>query len=418
MTPSSHKSSSNTSIFNSLKRRDSKQSYKGGSGSTKAKHFQASRPPPGFVSYQIPAGVTPPAVTPSDNISSYDPRTRYSTSALSLSRSRHDNKHTGHTAGVHPQHLHNGGRSRASKSAVKQSPVVIQPPVTYPVEHSPPAYDPPPPPAAWSDAATDDDVMHVYNSTPRSGHRYTGEGGKKYRKSPVPLLKSPIWLQDVDTIDIDQESVRTMSSGSPEYYTNGNGKPPIPPGYDSEGNPKPPPRSRPKSWTSTFFNAFRSNNSGKNNNNVTPMSRDRDMSTVTLSSLSTNTMDKKSSYRFPKQVRFLANPSKHFYANQKFYSLPHFSKPVATPEKSDKDQVELEKAKARSRTPSPFGRFVKSLVKGNRGNPGKCVNLNNFAHLETLKLFVKPSFMFKFSIHSMLIPIQSLLIILKLVTWQ
>ena len=105
------------------------------------------------------------------------------------------------------------------------------------------------------------------------------------------------------------------------------------------------------------------------------------MSTVTLSSVNTtNTMEKKS-YRFSKQVRFLANPSKRSFANQKFYSLPHFAKTAPAPEPVSDDVVtEPEKAaKVKSRTPSPFGRFVKSFVKGNRGNPRKCVSLNILA---------------------------------------
>ena len=229
-------------------------------------------------------------------------------------------------------------------------------------------------------------MINVYNSTPRSSQKYTGEGGKKYRKSPVPVLKSPVWVQDVDDIDLDQESVRTLSSGSPDCS---NGKPPLPPsqGYDSEGNPKPPPRSRPKSWTSTLFNAFRSGaNKLSDSKAGTNFQRDRNTSSVTLSSINTNTMEKKNSYRFPKQVRFLANPSKALYANQKFYSLPHFAKAglqVQNPEKVPEE----ERAKARSRTPSPFGRLVKSFVKGNRGNLGKCVNLKIFTHLETFKSF-------------------------------
>ena len=378
----SHKSSSSTSLslFNSLKRRDSKKQGLWGSGSTKSRHFQASRPPPGFVSYQIPNGA-PPVVAPSDNIASYDPRSKYSASAASLggrshSRSRSEGQgghggqgrrgsqpptagvytaslrgqHQPPTAGVHPTHLHNGGRPY--KSSVRQSPVVVSlpPPPTADSAPSPPGYAPPPPP--WSDSGQEDSSLHIYNATPRTSHKYTGEGGKKYRKSPIPVLKSPVWVQEVDDLET-----------SPDCY----GRPPLHP-CDSDNNPKPPPRSRPKSWTSTIFNAFRNSGSQGRTQTMTPLSRetrDRENSTATLSSINTSTMDKKS-YRFTKQVRFLANPSKCLYAGQKFYSLPHFSqKPASAPEKIP----EPEKAKTRSRSPSPFGRFVKSLVKGNRGNP-------------------------------------------------
>ena len=93
---------------------------------------------------------------------------------------------------------------------------------------------------------------------------------------------------------------------------------------------------------------------------MTPMEmRARQDSTVTLSSVNNSTMNKK------KGVRFLANPKKSLYAGQKFYSLPHFSKPAPAPEK----MPEQEKVVTKSRSSSPFGRFVKSFVKGNRGNP-------------------------------------------------
>ena len=382
VTPAASHKTSNTSLslFNSLKRRDSKK--QGAGGSTKSsRHFQASRPPPGFVSYQIPNGAPP--VIPSDNIVGYDPRSKYSASAASLggrsqSRSRSEAGPRGHqshapTAGVHPNHLHNGGRPY--KSAVRQSPGVVQPPPQYTggddhtsaviksvTTSSPPGYAPPPPP--WSDNGQEDSALHIYNATPRSSHKYTGEGGKKYRKSPVPVLKSPIWVQEPDDLVID---------GSPDYY----GRPPLPPG---DSDPKPPPRSRPKSWTSTIFNAFR--NGGSRTQTMTPLTQDmreRENSTVTLSSVNTSTMDKKS-YRFTKQVRFLANPKKSLVAGQKFYSLPHFSNkpvPVPGPEKTPEPE---KKVVTKSRSPSPFGRFVKSFVKGNRGKSR--VNLNISARLQ------------------------------------
>ena len=401
ITPAASLKSSSVSLFNSLKRRPSKEA--------KAKHLLASRPPPGFVSYQIPsqgAGLGAPSDNiprrapsdvrsggssgPSDNISSYDPpRSRYSASAASLA-SRGHNKARGQllvelgggqqqpqppTAGVHPNHLHNGGRPYKSSVNVKQSdsPSTLPPPPPPPPSHpapSPPGYEPPPPP--WPD--TQDTADQIYSgATPRSGHKYTGEGGKKYRKSPIPVLKSPVWVQEPeDEIDQDQESVRSRSSGSPDYYHRPR---------DSE-DPRPPPRSRPKSWTSTLFAAFRYGTSRHQSagppSSGTPAGswrRQREMSSVTLSSAVSQATSSKTSYRFTKQVRFLANPKK-LHPGQKFYSLPHFAKPAPAPglpvPESDS------KAKARSRSPSPFGRFVKSFVKGNRGNPGKCVNLNIF----------------------------------------
>ena len=309
---SAHKSSS-VSLFGSLKRRDSRQSNKGSNGgsvSVKTKHSQVSRPPAGFVSYQI---------APSDNIS-YDPR-KYSSgltnirshSQVYLGKSGKRDKSRSQSsyalAGVHPQHLHNGGRS-----------------------HSPPC------------------------SPGRT--KYSGEGGKIYRKSPVPVLRSEPWTEVEEEAEEEQPHTETSS---PDYQTS---KPPRPPpGFESNGEPKPPPRLRPKSWSSTLFNAFRLHSTKPS---LPPLNRE--ISTVTLSSLNTNTMEKKG-FRssFNKQVRFLANPSKPLDANQKFYSLPHFAKqPGLLPEPA--------RPKARSRTPSPFGRFVKSFVsRGTRGNESRSV---------------------------------------------
>ena len=437
ITPANSHKTSSTSLFNSLKRRDSKQSYKGGSGSisSKQKHYQASRPPPGFVSYQIPNGVSPLYSAPSDNIYSYDSRSRYSTSALSLT-ARNKNQPRDHptTAGVHPHNLHNNGKSH--KQSVKQktsAPASYNTTAARSYHHhhhhssqSPPGYDPPPP-AAWTD-----DIQHIYNTTPRtrlntsdpvtsvyvidqsennrirytdqsedsrsrydqsedsrsrydqseeSRTRYTGEGGKKYRKSPVPVLKSPVWVQDVD--DIDVESVRTLSSGSPEYYY---GKPPLPRQCDM--SPKPPPRSRPKSWTSSLFNAFRSSKSSTIQPRARDVSRDRyNTSSMTLSSMNTGNMEKKG-FRFTKQVRFLANPNKNLYSTQKFYSLPHFNKPLLQPseDKTPEPEKMSQKPVKPPRSPSPFGRFVKSLVKSNRGNRCYCCCFNPL--LENQKMIV------------------------------
>lgn len=306
----SHKTSS-TSLFGSLKRKDSKHSYRG-SASLKTKHYQVSRPPPGLVSYQIPHVSQPP----SDNIS-YDPR-RYSAGLSHIRSHSHSRSQSSYAlAGVHPQHLHNGGR--AYKSAVKGP--------AWASSDSPGRYQP-----AWPGP-----------SSPRT-QRYTGEPGKRYRKSPVPVIKAHHLAEE--------ES------------------PPPPPGDQTNGNPKPPPRLRPKSWTSSLFSAFKlSSNKASANNPPAPLSREiSTVSTVTLNSLSTNTQEKKGlRSSFSKQVRFLANPAKPLEPNQKFYSLPHFARPspaLPLPEKVTSESVSV---KARSRTPSPFGRLVKTLVKGSRG---------------------------------------------------
>ena len=116
-------------------------------------------------------------------------------------------------------------------------------------------------------------------------------------------------------------------------------KPPLPTTAASEAAhqvPKPPPRSRPKSWTSTLFNAMRNNH-----RSVTFQCVDEESNHVNVSS----------------EVIVASDPTMPIAAassseGQKFYSLP--------------------RPNARSRTPSPFRSMIKGLVKGKtklKGSP-------------------------------------------------
>jgi len=340
-------------IFGSL----SRSKTKSGSGSIKSK--APVRPPPGFVSYQIPNGClpapTPPVMPtslppslpppPSDNIV-YESRCYNNSSLKAGGRGRSDPP----TAGVHPHHLHNGGRPHTAGPAPRGSPrksgpeesgngkAVIQ---TGGEEvPSPGVYRPPP----WAGGEVQEAVFS----------RYTGEGTKQYPRSPASTHLWKKTFEDDDETE-EVESMRTLSSGSPDYsVANGsNGtKPPLPGGL-----PKPPPRSRPRSWTSTLFHAIKNSGSKHSNTGSLQPGMQRDPSCCTLASMRTGDLGRSGRQ---KSVRFLANPSKaNLEPTQRFYSLPRFS------ERRDSAFQELKaKAKARSRTPSPFSRFVKSLVKG------------------------------------------------------
>ena len=328
------------------------------------------RPPPGFVSYQVPNGV----IAPSDNIHLYDPKkyqsahvlgryqhngssryTResrrgeynYSTEQSSI-LTRHSSEFRAH-AGVYPSHLHNGGRSlrpcqnngnysTGSEQLRHRESMRISGSSFIEYNNSELGlnqndYDPPP----W---------MRI------SEH-------KKYPRSPAPKH---------GVADIDEEIAHSLE---PPHL-----KPPLPP----VDQPKPPPRSRPRSWTSTLFNAFKPNSksnptmtlpasSASINNQSDHLSYPTSyngISTVApvlydpldMLPSNTNTLDRRQ--QGPKQVRFLANPSKTIETNPKFYSLPRFIQPL-----SEKGEiVKTVKIKMRSRTPSPFNRFVKSLVRG------------------------------------------------------
>ena len=114
-------------------------------------------------------------------------------------------------------------------------------------------------------------------------------------------------------------------------------KPPLP---TEAGNchhhhqvPKPPPRSRPKSWTSTLFNAMKNNH-----RSVTFQCVDEE-NLVNMQSTSTEVIVASD----PTMPLAAASSSE----GQKFYSLPR-------------------QPNARSRTPSPFRSMIKGLVKGNK----------------------------------------------------
>ena len=108
--------------------------------------------------------------------------------------------------------------------------------------------------------------------------------------------------------------------------------------------PKPPPRSRPKSWTSTLFNAMRNNH-----RSVTFQCVDEEENNLRISTA--NMVMQGSS-----EVIVASDPTMPLAAassadGQKFYSLPR-----------PPNQAKL--ASGRSRTPSPFRSMIKGLVKG------------------------------------------------------
>ena len=106
-------------------------------------------------------------------------------------------------------------------------------------------------------------------------------------------------------------------------------KPPLPTAASEAAHqvPKPPPRSRPKSWTSTLFNAMRNNHR----------------------SVTFQCVDEENHVNVSSEVIVASDPTMPIAAassseGQKFYSLP--------------------RPNARSRTPSPFRSMIKGLVKG------------------------------------------------------
>jgi len=380
------------------------------------------RPPPGFVSYQIPNGVLPQP-PPSDNINMYDARRFMSVGSLMsgrhiVSSAAQKQQHNGGyyprysrqssggaatdggrtcitarepptTASVYPAHLHNGGRSHGSNNNGAAAEAAEREKNYWNMQRGrprqPDVYQPPPwagerlidaPPMREREATAHDDA----DSPP----------SRRYPRSPMPGGRSDFALAD-----------------DPRC------RPPLPGAI-----PRPPPRSRPRSWTSTLFNAMRNGTaslSKKNGNNASstlpPQAQGEreaeyyeefmlepdpyygsqyNNSSSTPGSVGVmtgGTLDKRGGSS--KQVRFLANPSKPppDAAHPRFYSLPrfilpmgggegrgsggrrssHLLQPVGGDEKNGGSSGDAAKIKMmRSRTPSPFGRFVKSLVRGKK----------------------------------------------------
>ena len=128
-------------------------------------------------------------------------------------------------------------------------------------------------------------------------------------------------------------------------------KPPLP-AEATHQVPKPPPRSRPKSWTSTLFNAMRNNHR----------------------SVTFQCVDEENHVNVSSEVIVATDPTMPLAAassseGQKFYSLPR------------------QPPNARSRTPSPFRSMIKGLVKGKRSYTRRTSHASFIPYNESLTLF-------------------------------
>lgn len=124
-------------------------------------------------------------------------------------------------------------------------------------------------------------------------------------------------------------------------------KPPLPSEVTNQV-PKPPPRSRPKSWTSTLFNAMRNNHRSVTFQCVDEEEQNQCRISNEIISAS--------------QVIVASDPTMPLAAassseGQKFYSLPR------------PNQGSTRLGVTRSRTPSPFRSMIKGLVKGKNYAP-------------------------------------------------
>ena len=195
---------------------------------------------------------------------------------------------------------------------------------------------------------------------------YSKTGEANIRNNTASHPHRSLSPQDV-ILNYDDPSSRN----SPVPQSNGTGKngclakPPLPPALvdgmcpaPMSGGPRPPPRTRPKSWTSSLFNAMRNNHSS-----VTFQCVVEEQGVVGNGSGSAPLPGEKPSDHRPKDASELAMPLTAASASdgQKFYSLPRFQNGAST---NDLSQNKIPATKTRSRTPSPFRTIIKGLVKG------------------------------------------------------
>jgi len=191
-----------------------------------------------------------------------------------------------------------------------------------------------------------------------SGRNYTSKSLEPCHRSTIPAPHRSLSPQD---IVICYEDPPSRNSPAPQATNGGSSKcakPPLPPALAADGScpasagtgPRPPPRTRPKSWTSSLFNAMRNNHSSVTFQCVV----EEQAGTGSASNVAALQPDQPR----PKDASELAMPLTAASASdgQKFYSLPRPG--------NDPGQNKVSAAKTRSRTPSPFRTIIKGLVKG------------------------------------------------------
>jgi hypothetical protein len=209
--------------------------------------------------------------------------------------------------------------------------------------------------------------QHQQHQTISENWNYSKSSEANHRNNTAP----PHTHRSLSPQDVILNYEDPSSRNSPVPQSNGTGKngclakPPLPPAFVEgmcpvpvSGGPRPPPRTRPKSWTSSLFNAMRNNHSS-----VTFQCVVEEQGAV--GSGSAPLPGEKQTDHRPKDASELAMPLTAASASdgQKFYSLPRFQNGASANEPS---QNKLPTTKTRSRTPSPFRTIIKGLVKGEK----------------------------------------------------
>ena len=123
-------------------------------------------------------------------------------------------------------------------------------------------------------------------------------------------------------------SLAVMNASALESSIAAHSKPPLPP--ESSSQPRPPPRTRPKSWTSSLFNAMRTNHKSVNFQSV-----------------------------MEEQNNDILDGSKYNQSSKSPSPIVSLDEETQFPQ-----QPQLRLPKPHSRTPSPFRTIMKGIVKG------------------------------------------------------
>ena len=211
-------------------------------------------------------------------------------------------------AGIHPAHFYNNaGRSHSSQVSNPAPPSGSSVVLRRPKENKTNPYQYP--------------MGTPSNSASSSSNRRHG-------------MYLPAMRASLAVMTSDEGPVLTAVSGMTE-------KPPLPPsssGSSESSQPRAPPRTRPKSWTSSLFNVMKTNHKSVNFQSVVEEQHDLDGSKYQPASAE---------------------------AEPKFYSLPRNGQE----EDGEKQQQQLKFPKPQSRTPSPFRTIMKGIVKGEAAMP-------------------------------------------------
>ncbi len=158
-------------------------------------------------------------------------------------------------------------------------------------------------------------------------------------------------------------SLAALSGSLEQEVFEANKKPPLPPqplsaassdGGASSNQPRPPPRTRPKSWTSSLFNAMHCATGHHKSVNFQSVLLEESSSLPLSSSSDSSCLPQK---QLQQEGSLLEGPSRYQVSD---------APPTPIMAAHMTDEVLMRIPKPRSRTPSPFRAIIKGLMKGTK----------------------------------------------------